>query len=336
MTKDTEEFSQLQFQWLVVSTPCQETKIHLNERLAQREHQIGPVLEVTTCCQQGKYGVEIRIKSLNKDNSHSWVRISHGLNKLVTNLNKKDQDDNEQETSEMQFDENALELNAGDFASQSKAKAKPQRRDSASSSTRTIPIGERTWSDVEPGKYSLSDYPVSTKLIHLLRHGSLSRNNDGAIEFWRIKDNLQNHCMFCHHWSDEKWKNSMAGGGAQKKRFQYCADSSGTILYQGHSGRTLLDPSLQDNVVIPDGFFKYIYHVGCAMNLHSIINSGLIPGGQNLSNRQTVFFLPVDPMDKNARILTRSTWKHHILHNICIKHGRNTIERHHSSRNTPS
>ena len=39
-------------------------------------------------------------------------------------------------------------------------------------------------------------------------------------------------------------------------------------------------------------------HVGCAINLHSIINLGLIPGGQNLSNRQTAFFLHVDPMDK--------------------------------------
>ena len=65
----------------------------------------------------------------------------------------------------MQFEEYALKLNAGDFASRSKAKAKPQRRDSASSSTRTIPIGERTWTDVEPGKYSLNDYPVSKKLI---------------------------------------------------------------------------------------------------------------------------------------------------------------------------
>ena len=95
--------------------------------------------------------------------------------------------------------------------------------------------------------------------------------------------------MFCHHWSDEKWKNSMAAGGGQKKRFQYCSsDSSGTILYlralQGHSGRNLIDPSLQDNVNIPDGFFQYIYHVGCAINLHSIIISGLTPGGQNLSN----------------------------------------------------
>ena len=55
--------------------------------------------------------------------------------------------------------------------------------------------------------------------------------------------------------------------------------------FQGHSGRNLIDPSLQDNVLIPDDFFEYIYHVGCAINLHSIINSGLIPGGQNLSKR---------------------------------------------------
>ena len=96
-----------------------------------------------------------------------------------------------------------LRLNAGDFASRSKAKAKPQRRDSARSSTITFPIGERTWTDVEPGKYSLNDYPVSKKLIHLLRHESLPRDNDGAIEFWRIKDNLQDHFVFCRHWSDE-------------------------------------------------------------------------------------------------------------------------------------
>ena len=55
---------------------------------------------------------------------------------------------------------------------------------SASSSPKTFPIGERTWTDIEPGKRSLSDYPVSKKLIHLLRHGSLPRDNDGAIEFW--------------------------------------------------------------------------------------------------------------------------------------------------------
>ena len=30
-------------------------------------------------------------------------------------------------------------------------------------------------------------------------------------------------------------------------------------------------------------------------------DSGLLPGGQILSNRQTVFFLPVDPMEKNHK-----------------------------------
>ena len=135
---------------------------------------------------------------------------------------------------------------------------------------------------------------MSKKLINLLHHVCPPRENDGAIEFWRIKDYLQTYFLYCHNWSD-----------GNKKRFQCCTESSGAILYlralQGHSGRNLIDPSLQDNVLIPDGFLKYIYHVGCAINLHSIINSGLIPGGQNLSKRQTAFFLPVDPMDKEHK-----------------------------------
>ena len=39
----------------------------------------------------------------------------------------------------------------------------------------------------------------------------------------------------------------MSGGGDKKNRFQYCTDSSGTIVYfralQGHSGRNLIDPT---------------------------------------------------------------------------------------------
>ena len=37
--------------------------------------------------------------------------------------------------------------------------------------------------------------------------------------------------------------------------------------------RNLVDPSLQEDVLIPDVFFKYIYHVGCAITSHSTINS---------------------------------------------------------------
>ena len=99
----------------------------------------------------------------------------------------------------------------------------------------------------------------------------------------------------------------MAGGGGNKKRFQYCTDSSGQeILYlqalQGHSGRNPNDLSLQDNVLIPDNFFKYIYGIGCGINLHPTTNSGLILGGQNLGKeRKTVFFTAVNPMDKEHK-----------------------------------
>ena len=73
------------------------------------------------------------------------------------------------------------------------------------------------------------------------------------------------------------------------------------LVFSTHSGRNLVDPSLQDSVFIPNDFFEYIYHMGCAINLHSIMNSGLISGGQNLSRRQTVFFTSVDPMHKERK-----------------------------------
>ena len=120
----------------------------------------------------------------------------------------------------------------------------------------------------------------------------------------------------------------MAAGGGSRRRYQYCSDNLGTILYlrvlQGHSGNNLIDPMLQDNVVIGTGIFPYTYHVGCTFNLHSIIHNGFLPGGQNLSRRQTVFFLPVDPRDESHRDLEyidfsvprlarymHSAWKRH-------------------------
>ena len=208
--------------------------------------------------------------------SHSWVCISHGSNNLVTNLNN-----NEQETSEVQFEEYALKLNASDFACRSKAKAEPQRRELAGSSTRTTPIGERIWTDVEPGEYSISDYAVSKKLIHLLRHGRLFREDDGAIEFWRIKDDLQKYFLHCHHWSDDKWKKSMAGGGGNKKRYQYCTDSTGV------SWTSELSKVIQDSVslillykttsLFRATSFKTFIMSDVQSILHSIVNSELIP-----------------------------------------------------------
>ena len=129
MTKDTDKFLQI-----ADSVACREYTLPRDESLSepkgwiQGNTKIGPVLEVTTCCLQGKYGVEIRIESMNKDTSHSWVRISHGLNKLVTDLNNKEQDDNEQETS-------TTKTEVFSFASRYKAEAQPRRPSTTSSSS---------------------------------------------------------------------------------------------------------------------------------------------------------------------------------------------------------
>ena len=148
---------------------------------------------------------------------------------------------------------------------------------------------------------------MAKRLSTLLRHEQLPREEDGAIEFWRLKDYLRNDFEYSQHWSDEMWKSKLQGGGGNKKRVRYCTHSSGQeILYlrslQGHSGRNPIDPALQDTVFIPDGFFEYIYHIGFAVSLHSITNSGLIAGGQNSGReRQTSFFTAVNPMAKDGQ-----------------------------------
>ena len=239
MTKDTAEFSQF-----TDAVACREYTLPRDEEASEPKGwirgniKIGPVLEVATCCLHGKYGVEIRIMSMNKDNSHSWVRISHGSNKLVTNLNN-----NEQETSEVQFGEYALRLNASDFASRSKAKVKPRGRDSASLSTRTIPIGERIWTDVEPGEYSFSDFEVSKKVMYLLRHSQqVYREEDGAVQFWRIKENLQKYFLYCSHWSDRSGKH------AWQEEEETRTYSSTVLILQEQSCTSELFKSIQDAV----------------------------------------------------------------------------------------
>ena len=230
---------------------------------------------------------------MNQDDSHSWVRISYGTIKICGRFNSR------QYRNSCRSTRRANSTNKQSVvAARSKAKAKPQSREFAGTIT-TIPIHQRRWIDIEPSKQDLVSYDISKKVINLLRHNqTLQREQDGAIEFCKIKFHLRNHHSQIQVWSDDRWKACLAAGGGSKRRYQYCSDDSGRILclraFQGHSGSNLIDPTLQDNVVIGTGIFHYIYHVGCAFNLHSIINNGLIPGGQ-------VFFLPIDPRDENHK-----------------------------------
>ena len=185
MTKHTDEF--LQFAEPVT---CREYTLPRDDKSSdpkgwiQGNSKIGPVLEVSTSFLQGIHGVEIRLESVNKDNSHSWVRVSHGLNKLVTDLIDKEYDDNEQETSTTKTEVFA-------FASRTKAKARPRTPSTACSSSRTIPILERTWIDIEPGAQFDQAYPVAKRKTLFFTVNYLEKNlstlNIGLMMYGRAR-----------------------------------------------------------------------------------------------------------------------------------------------------
>ena len=265
VTKDTGDFRQFR------SVACREYTLLRDDSASQPEGwiqgnmRIGLVLEVTTSFQHFKYGIEIRIWSVSQDDSQSWVATSNGTVKYVI--------DSIQNNTEIPADpqeEQVPQTSTSVVAARSKAKAKPQPRVLVGT-TATIPKHERRWIEIEPSKQNLASYDLSKKVINLLRHNqTLQREEDGAIEFYKIKFHLRNHHSQIHNWSDDRWKACLAAGGRSKRRYQYCSDNSGTILYlralQGHSGNNLIDP-----------------------------------GAQDLSRRQTVFFFPIDPRDTNHK-----------------------------------
>ena len=74
-----------------------------------------------------------------------------------------DSNNNDTEIPEDRLEEYALQLDAKYFVCRSKAKAKPQRKEPADSSSRIIPMNGRNWIDFELGQHSLSAFEVSKK-----------------------------------------------------------------------------------------------------------------------------------------------------------------------------
>ena len=163
VTKNTGDCRQFQ------SVACHEYTLLRDDRASQPKGwiqgsmRIGPVLEVTTSFQHFKYGIEIRIKSVNQDDSHSWVTISYGTVKYAID-SIEDNTENPADPQEDQIPQTSSSV----VAARSKAKAKPQPREPAG--TTTIPLRERRWIDIEPSKQDLASYDLSKKVINLLRH----------------------------------------------------------------------------------------------------------------------------------------------------------------------
>ena len=132
---------------------------------------------------------------------------------------------------------------------------------------------------------------MSKAITRLLRHDqSVLRGIDGAIHY----DDIIEECRRkkfddASQWLLEDWISTLAkGGGGARKRIQYCVNpnSSNQCLYfraiQGHSGDNAIDPALQDIILLLKGFTEYLYHVGNANELNSLMRNGLIPGGMSL------------------------------------------------------
>ena len=229
----------------------------------------------------------------------------------------------------MQSEEYALRLNAGDFASRSKSKAKPQKLYFASSSTRTFPFGYRTWTDVEPGKQSLSDYPVSKILIHLLRDGQhVHREDDGAVQFLRIKENIQKHFLYCPHCSDE------SGRAAWQEEEETRKDTSTVLILQKQLCISELFKDIQDAILLIllyrtmslfRAWFLQVHLSRRMCNQFTFHHHFRIDTGRTKFEQQTDSILAACGSygQKIIRILTRSTWKHRVLHNTCTKDGTN-------------
>ena len=117
-------------------------------------------------------------------------------------------------------------------------------------------MNERKWIDIAPGVSSLSAYEVSKKVINILRHSQTVQRED---EFNSGESRIPFRSNF---------QKLLPGRTVHWKRMLGSRRSKEKIFYlralQGHSGRNLIDPSLQDNVIIQSGFFQHIYHIGCA------------------------------------------------------------------------
>ena len=149
-TKDTGDFGQFR------AVACREYTLPRDDESSQPRgwiqgnSRIGLVLEVTTSYLWGKYGIEIGIWSLSQDNSHSWVRITHGTIKYVVDSNH-----NNTEIPADPHEDQKSQTSVKVIAARSKAKAKPQKRELVELPS-TIPMNERKWVDIEPAECSLS------------------------------------------------------------------------------------------------------------------------------------------------------------------------------------
>ena len=158
--------------------------------------------------------------------------------------------------------------------SQVKGKSKTSTEETLLGRQQLSQYSERRWIDIEPSKQDLDSYDLSKKVVNLLRHNQkVHREEDGAIQFYKIKFHLRDHHPQIQTWSDDRWKACLTADGGSKRRYQYYSDNLGTNIYlralQGHSGSNLIDPTSTRQRV--DWTWNIPLRLSCGMHISIFI-----------------------------------------------------------------
>ena len=264
--------------------------------------------------QEDKFKNDLRVQG---------VPHEHGSNKLVTNLNN-----NEQETSEVQFEEYASKLDASDFACRSKAKAKPQRRESASTSTRTFPMKEKNLDR------------CCTRRLFNLRLWSVEEINSSSSSWtstsrkwwsdWILENQTQSSRTFLVL-SSLVWRHVEEKHGKRRRKQEQIP-----VWYW--FARSNLVPPSSSRPFRTQSHWSYFagqcpyseqllpIHLSCPMCNQFIFHHQFgIDTKRSKFEQQTdsILFACGSHGQKTIRILLRSTWVNRVIHNTCIEHGRN-------------
>ena len=154
------------------------------------------------------------------------------------------------------------------------------------------------------------------------------REEDGAIEFWRLKDSLRNDFENSQYGSDEVWKSKMQEAEATRKDFNVVLTRQDKKFFISELFKDIQDaiPLIlhTPGQCVNSGQFLRV-HLPHAINLHSITNSGLIAGRQiSGKERQTVFSIAVNPMDKELKDPYKLDLTNHVLRHTNKRSGKDT------------
>ena len=170
---------------------------------------------------------------MKEDNSQSWVRISFGTIRYVNNY---------------------VKYNTHNFASSYEEKAEPTSsevvaaRSKAKATTSTEGVH---WHNDHHTKWKSMDWhwtiKARSRIVQFAEESdpssstqseSTSRARWSSSFFFKIKFHLRDYSLPIQNWSDNRWLACLAAGGGPKRRYQYCSDYLGSIIYLRARSRT--------------------------------------------------------------------------------------------------